>query len=178
MNETANLNTKAKILEGVRSHLTKSGGQNFSARSVAKEAGVNHGLIHHYFGSKENLILAFIDYYGQQIESAVEKRTQELKCKSELAVVLKEIMLDQSVPPVVTELLSMGRDSALIQERLKKLIHQRIELMEQLLESDDRRDAVMIVGLVIGLVVLSRVDADLEGEQAIKRLIEKIEGDK
>jgi len=36
-------------------------GTDVSVRTIAKEAGVNHGLIHTYFGSKRNLISAAFD---------------------------------------------------------------------------------------------------------------------
>ncbi|MBF0278924.1 MAG: TetR/AcrR family transcriptional regulator [SAR324 cluster bacterium] len=175
MEETKHLNTKSKILEGVRSYLIKNGSQNFSARSVAKAAGVNHGLIHHYFGSKEKLILAFIDYFDQQVENKFKEKVKGIKEKSELAVIINELMLDPSVSSVVVELLPMGKESTLIRERMNSLIQGRIELMAQMLEIRDRRDAVMMVGMVIGMVFISQVDAELTVEPVIKRFIEKIE---
>ncbi len=36
-------------------------GTNVSVREIAGHAGVNHGLIHTYFGSKDNLVTAALD---------------------------------------------------------------------------------------------------------------------
>ncbi len=37
------------------------GPANVSVREVAVDAGVNHGLVHHYFGSKDGLLRAVLD---------------------------------------------------------------------------------------------------------------------
>jgi AcrR family transcriptional regulator len=37
------------------------GPANVSVRAVAVDAGVNHGLVHHYFGSKDGLLRAVLD---------------------------------------------------------------------------------------------------------------------
>src|SRR4051812_47172542 len=53
----------------VRAALVEAGGELFasrgparvSVREVAERAGVNHGLVHHYFGSKDGLLAAVLD---------------------------------------------------------------------------------------------------------------------
>ena len=38
-----------------------------TTRSVAKEAGVNHGLVHYYFGSMENLLLRVLERFTNEL---------------------------------------------------------------------------------------------------------------
>lgn len=47
--------TKAEILAAARRLFAEHGILGVSVRDVAKEAGVTHGLVHHYFGTKEQL---------------------------------------------------------------------------------------------------------------------------
>jgi AcrR family transcriptional regulator len=42
-----------------------------SVRSIAKLADVNHGLVHHYFGSKAGLVTAVLDELGQRLGTLV-----------------------------------------------------------------------------------------------------------
>ena len=41
--------------------------QKTAARSAAEEAGVNHGLVHYYFGSNENLLVRALQRFTQRL---------------------------------------------------------------------------------------------------------------
>ena len=49
-------------MDGVRKSLIKEGHRRCKIKFIADYAGVNHGLVHHYFGSKEELMVAFIQH--------------------------------------------------------------------------------------------------------------------
>lgn len=53
--------TSARILEAARRRLVDEGYARLSTRQIAAEAGVNHALIHYYFGTKDQLVLAVLD---------------------------------------------------------------------------------------------------------------------
>lgn len=53
--------TSARILEAARRRLVEEGYARLSTRQIAAEAGVNHALIHYYFGTKDQLVLAVLD---------------------------------------------------------------------------------------------------------------------
>lgn len=44
------------LLEAVVRAVARHGPEGFSYRSIAKEAGLSHGLVHYYFGSREALL--------------------------------------------------------------------------------------------------------------------------
>lgn len=46
-----------RLLLAAMDLLAEEGPRHLTVRAVAKRAGVNHGLIHHYFGGKDGLLL-------------------------------------------------------------------------------------------------------------------------
>ena len=53
--------TRSEILSAARSLFAAEGFESVSLRRVASEAGVDPSLIHHYFGSKDDLFMASIE---------------------------------------------------------------------------------------------------------------------
>ncbi len=47
------------------------GPSNVSVRDIAAEAGVNHGLVHRHFGSKERLVGAVLDHLSARLDAAI-----------------------------------------------------------------------------------------------------------
>ena len=52
--------TKEKILHATIDAIVKNGIQNVTTRVIAQEAGVNNAALHYYFGTKEQLLEAFL----------------------------------------------------------------------------------------------------------------------
>jgi AcrR family transcriptional regulator len=53
--------TRSRILEAAFRRLHQDGYARLSTRTIAAEAGVNHALIHYYFGTKDRLVMAALD---------------------------------------------------------------------------------------------------------------------
>jgi len=53
--------TRAEILEAARSAFSENGFDRATVRSIASRAGVDPAMIHHYFGTKDQLFAASID---------------------------------------------------------------------------------------------------------------------
>jgi AcrR family transcriptional regulator len=70
MAETAErVEAKGAILDAAERLLVEVGYAGISTRRLATEAGVNHGLVHYYFGSMENVLADTLDRYtGRLIE--------------------------------------------------------------------------------------------------------------
>jgi AcrR family transcriptional regulator len=58
---SGNPDTRAEILAAARRLFAEEGFESVSMRRIAAEAGVDPSLIHHYFGSKDELFLAAIE---------------------------------------------------------------------------------------------------------------------
>lgn len=63
----------AALVEAATVELAERGYAATSVRAVAKRAGVNHGLVHRHFGSKEALLGAVLD----QLADAVARQLDE-----------------------------------------------------------------------------------------------------
>src|SRR4051794_17582796 len=59
--------TAARILEAAFHRLHEVGYARLSTRDIAAEAGVNHGLIHYYFGTKDRLAIAALDEANRRL---------------------------------------------------------------------------------------------------------------
>ena len=54
--------TAQRLLEAARRLLTRSGFNSLSVEAIGREAGENKALIRYYFGSKNGLIVALVDW--------------------------------------------------------------------------------------------------------------------
>jgi len=55
------------LLDAAERLLVSVGHAAITTRVLAKEAGVNHGLVHYYFGSMENLLLRVLERFTDQL---------------------------------------------------------------------------------------------------------------
>lgn len=122
----------------------QQGVKSVSVRQLAKAAGVNHGLVHRHFGSKEGLLKAVMTRLAEDVAQAMgapprDERLPDLFVKSLRATVgglhwkiLARAMLDGAPPselqqdfPVVERLMAAARrdnPSGLSDEALVTLV--------------------------------------------------------
>src|SRR5215208_1736119 len=62
------------LLDAAERLLRDRGHAAITTRALAEEAGVNHGLVHYYFGSNENVLLGTLERFTQRLIA----RQQEL----------------------------------------------------------------------------------------------------
>ena len=55
------------ILDGAESLLVEVGYSAITTRNLAERAGVNHGLVHYYFGSMEEVFLQVLERYTERL---------------------------------------------------------------------------------------------------------------
>jgi len=61
---------RSALIQAARALLLEEG-TAVSVRAIAKRAGVNHGLVHTYFGSKQALIVAALDDINERAASEI-----------------------------------------------------------------------------------------------------------
>jgi TetR/AcrR family transcriptional regulator len=55
------------LLDAAERLLVEVGHAGITTRRVAEEAGVNHGLVHYYFGSMENLLVRVLERFTERL---------------------------------------------------------------------------------------------------------------
>ena len=55
------------LLDAAERLLVELGHAGITTRRVAEEAGVNHGLVHYYFGSNENLLVRALERFTERL---------------------------------------------------------------------------------------------------------------
>jgi AcrR family transcriptional regulator len=55
------------LLDAAERLLLELGHAGITTRRVAEEAGVNHGLVHYYFGSNENLLVRALERFTERL---------------------------------------------------------------------------------------------------------------
>src|SRR5436190_14549653 len=59
--------TEQALLDAAERLLIESGAAGITTRRVAEEAGVNHGLVHYYFGSVEQLLVRVLERFTERL---------------------------------------------------------------------------------------------------------------
>src|SRR5918995_2896954 len=58
---------RSALLDAAERLLIEAGYASLTTRKVAAEAGVNHGLVHYYFGSMEELLLQVLERFTDRL---------------------------------------------------------------------------------------------------------------
>lgn len=76
-----NPDTRGQILEAARAEFGDRGYDGASMRGIATRANVDPALVHHYFGSKDQLFAAAVDlpFTPEEIANAISDAPQESK---------------------------------------------------------------------------------------------------
>jgi AcrR family transcriptional regulator len=59
--------TEQALLDAAERLLVEVGATGITTRQVAKEAGANHGLVHYYFGSVEQLLVRVLERFTERL---------------------------------------------------------------------------------------------------------------
>ena len=64
---TARSSAETALLDAAERLLVDVGSAGITTRRLAEEAGLNHGLVHYYFGSIENLLVRTLERFTQRL---------------------------------------------------------------------------------------------------------------
>lgn len=74
--------TAERILQAAHRRLAADGYAHLNMRDVAAEANVNHALIHYYFGTKDQLVIAVLDAANRRL---IARQTQMYETSGDFA---------------------------------------------------------------------------------------------
>lgn len=69
---------RQRLLDAAVELALETGGPDFTVREVAAKAGLNHGLVHRYFGTKDVLISAVIKNIGSDLAGEIDANPEQV----------------------------------------------------------------------------------------------------
>jgi AcrR family transcriptional regulator len=103
--------------------LVELGYAGITTRRLAEEAGVNHGLVHYYFGSNENLLVQMLERFtARLINRQEELYAADLPFVDKWRTAMRHLMSDDvAYEKVWLELQAMGWNNDELRERLARV---------------------------------------------------------
>ena len=153
------------LLDAAERLLVDVGYAGITTRRLADEAGVNHGLVHYYFGSNENLLVQALERFTERLIS----RQRELyaadvpfveKWRTAMRYLVSE---DVSYEKVWLELQALGWNDAGLRERLARVNAEwRAVLTDAFAEPHRELGITMPLDALVSLVITFNVGIIVE----------------
>jgi AcrR family transcriptional regulator len=114
------------LLDAAERLLIEAGYAGLTTRRVAAEAGVNHGLVHYYFGSMEELLLQVLERFTDRLierQTAMYEGDAPFLEKWRTAMRWLEDDIEAGYPKVWWELQAMAWNHPAMRDRLVRVDH-------------------------------------------------------
>ena len=112
------------FLDAAERLLVREGAAGISTRQLAREAGQNHGLVHYYFGSVDELMLQTLERFTARVldrQRAMYQADLPFLEKWRAAMGFIEDDLASGYPKVWAEMEALGRNKPELRERLNEV---------------------------------------------------------
>ena len=171
------LDTHEKILQAAFSVLSRQGYENTSTKDIAEEAGVAQGLIHYYFKSKQQLVLAVLAFVCKKVELGVEGEAGALAAFEETKTMLRT---SRDTNSLLIQLIGVGLTDPVIGPGVLDFIRDqrahvediaRQVLAERELDPTPARGIAGVVwAAILGIMIQSLVDPEFNTDEAVDAL--------
>jgi AcrR family transcriptional regulator len=112
------------FLDAAERLLVREGAAGISTRQLAREAGQNHGLVHYYFGSVDELLVQALERFTERVlerQRAMYEAEAPFAEKWRTAVSFIEQDLEAGYPKVWAELEALAWDKPDLRDRLNSV---------------------------------------------------------
>jgi AcrR family transcriptional regulator len=171
------------LLDAAERLLVDVGYAGITTRRLAEEAGVNHGLVHYYFGSNENLMVRALERFTERlIARQRELYAADLPFVEKWRTAMRYLVAeDATYEKVWLELQALGWNNADVGERLARVNAEwRAVLAEAFAEPHRRLGISMPLDALVALVITFNVGMIVERlggiETGHQELLEWIDG--
>ncbi len=114
--------TEQALLDAAERLLVESGAAGITTRQVAKEAGANHGLVHYYFGSVEQLLVRVLERFtGRLIERQRQMYAADMPFIEKWRTAMAYLDEDRPYQKLWFELQALAWNRPELQERLAQV---------------------------------------------------------
>jgi AcrR family transcriptional regulator len=175
---TRALDTREKILQAAFAVLSRQGYENTSIKAIAEEAGVAQGLVHYHYKSKQQLVLAVLEFVCQKMElTTVEGEAGALAALEQTKHTLKD---SRDTNALYIQLIGVGLHDDVIGAGVRDFIRgdrahvediARQVLTERGADTTPARGIAGVVwAAILGIMVQSLVDPEFDSDEAISTL--------
>jgi AcrR family transcriptional regulator len=171
--------TREKILQAAFTVLSRQGYENTSIKDIAEEAGVAQGLVHYYFKSKQQLVLAVLEFVCDKVELGTAGEAGALAAFEQTKAMLRDPE-SRDANALYIQLIGVGLHDPVINNGVRQFVTtERVhieELARQVLaeREQDARPAKGIAGVVwaavLGIMIQGLVDPEFDTDEAIDTL--------
>ena len=181
------LATEERFLDAAERLLISDGYATISTRRLAEEAGVNHGLVHYYFGSMEQLFVRVLERFTEQLIA----RQREMyaadipfieKWRRAMAYLDEDRV--SGYQKIWFELQALAWNRPDLRERLIRVRHQWAEVLTEACQRacgeygiDTERFPVEALATLVGTfnegIILNRLGGVYEGHAALMEMIDR-----
>jgi TetR/AcrR family transcriptional regulator len=110
------------FLDAAERLLVEVGYAGITTRRVAEEAGANHGLVHYYFGSMENLLVRVLERFTERlIERQREMYAQDIPFVEKWRQAMRYLEEDRPYQKVWLELTALSWNRPDVRERIARV---------------------------------------------------------
>jgi AcrR family transcriptional regulator len=156
MTKTARQQTEEAFLDAAERLLVDVGHAGITTRAVAQEAAANHGLVHYYFGSMENLLARVLERFTERLIA----RQRAMYAADDVAFIekwraaMRYLDADRDYQKVWYELQALAWTRPELRERIAHVNAEwRAVLSEALAEPRERSGIEMPLDALVSLVI-------------------------
>jgi TetR/AcrR family transcriptional regulator len=151
----ARAETEDRFLDAAERLLAESGHAGITTRRVAEEAAANHGLVHYYFGSIENLFVRVLERFTERlIERQRRMYSSDAPFIEKWRTAMRYLDADRDYQRIWYELQALAWSRPELRERVAKVDAEwRGVLREALAEPLERYELPIPLDALVALVV-------------------------
>jgi AcrR family transcriptional regulator len=156
MTKTARQQTEEAFLDAAERLLVETGHAGLTTRAVASEAGANHGLVHYYFGSMENLLGRVLERFTERLiaRQRAMYAAGDVPFIEKWRAAMRYLDADRSYQKVWYELQALAWSRPELRERVAQVNAEwRAVLSEALAEPRERYGIEMPLEALVSLVI-------------------------
>ena len=143
------------FLDAAERLLVEVGHEGITTRRLAEEAGVNHGLVHYYFGSMENLLVRVLERFTERlVERQRVMYAQNLPFVEKWRQAMRYLEQDRPYQKVWLELTALSWNRPELRDRIAAVDQQwRAVLLEAFEQARSEHAIEMPVDVLVALVM-------------------------
>jgi len=151
---------KETILAAARTRFAENGFDKTSIRSIATDAGVDPALVHHYFGTKQNLFAAVVELpVDPEVVLTVIDSVPVDELGAAIVRTIASIWDSPAGPAAVAAMRSLlaGADPTLVRTFLLEIVLERVRARIATDTDDGRARVALAASQLVGIMVARKI---------------------